>query len=157
MQLKYVLLPGESAFNKRQHFAQRKLTAKSIKNAAVSSVPRSEKKVVPVAADFFDEIRDKIRRLFDAAERMPQIEKYMPDTKWVRVPYEKSGYYAVGLIGSKPDYIAYGLPGKYSANAPEELGSCARWWPFDPEKPDGDGLWILYQDARSGDSVCEAN
>lgn len=157
MQLKYVLLPGESAFNKRQHFAQRKLTAKSIKNAAVSSVPRSKKKVVPVAADFFDEIRDKIRRLFDAAERMPQIEKYMPDTKWVRVPYEKSGYYAVGLIGSKPDYIAYGLPGKYSANAPEELGSCARWWPFDPEKPDGDGLWILYQDARSGDSVCEAN
>ena len=87
---------------------------------------------------------------------MPQIEKYMPDTKWVRVPYEKSGYYAVGLIGSKPDYIAYGLPGKYSANAPEELGACARWWPFDPEKPDGDGLWILYQDARSGDSVCEA-
>ena len=82
---------------------------------------KKKKEVVPVAADFCDEIRDKIRRLFDAAERMPQIEKYMPDTKWVRVPYEKSGYYAVGLIGSKPDYIAYGLPGKYSANAPEEL------------------------------------
>ena len=94
-------------------------------------------------------------KLFDTGDRMKSMEERMPDTKWVKIPYEKSGYYVVGIIGTRPDYIAYGLPGAYSAEAPEELGKSARWWPLDAGKPDGDGVWLLYQDARTGESVAD--
>lgn len=124
----------------------------SVKNKeALLSARR--RKIVPLAADFYDEIRPKIQKLFSSAERMTVLENKMPDTKWVKVPYEKNGYYVVGIIGSRPDYVAYGLPGKNAAFPPEELGEGARWWAFDPEEEDGDGVWLLYQDARTGESV----
>lgn len=124
----------------------------SVKNKEISLVSR-RRKIVPLAADFYDEIRPKMQKLFASAERMPLLENKMPDTKWVKVPYEKNGYYVVGIIGTRPDYVAYGLPGKNAALPPEELGEGARWWAFEPEREDGDGVWLLYQDARTGDSV----
>lgn len=124
----------------------------SVKNKQASLSAR-RRKIVPLAADFYDEIRPKMQKLFASAERMTVLENKMPDTKWVKVPYEKNGYYVVGIIGSRPDYVAYGLPGKNASLPPEELGEGARWWAFDPEEEDGDGVWLLYQDARTGDSV----
>ncbi len=124
----------------------------SVKNKQASLSAR-RRKIVPLAADFYDEIRPKMQKLFASAQRMTVLENKMPDTKWVKVPYEKNGYYVVGIIGSRPDYVAYGLPGKNAALPPEELGEGARWWAFDPEEEDGDGVWLLYQDARTGDSV----
>lgn len=118
------------------------------------TLERRRRKVVPLAADFYDEIRPKMEKLFSSAERVAILEKNMPGTKWVKIPCEKNGYYVVGIIGTRPDYVAYGMPGKNNSEAPpEELGENARWWSFDPEKPDGEGVWILYQDAVTGESV----
>ncbi len=138
---------AETAFAEKE---EKKSISVKNKEALLSARRR---KIVPLAADFYDEIRPKIQKLFSSAERMTVLENKMPDTKWVKVPYEKNGYYVVGIIGSRPDYVAYGLPGKNAALPPEELGEGARWWAFDPEEEDGDGVWLLYQDARTGESV----
>lgn len=117
------------------------------------SIEKRRRKVVPLQADFFDQIRPKIEKLFASAERVQSLEKSMPDTKWVRVPCGKNGYYVVGVIGSRPDFVAYGLPGDYKSDPPEELGEDSGWWAFDPENPAKGGVWILYQDAKTGESV----
>ena len=117
------------------------------------SLEKRRRKVVPLQADFFDQIRPKIEKLFASAERVQSLEKSMPDTKWVRVPCGKNGYYVVGVIGSRPDFVAYGLPGDYKSDPPEELGEDSGWWAFDPENPAKGGVWILYQDAKTGESV----
>ena len=154
LQRKYVLGAEPNAFARVRKTDSKRVSVRSIKSFAAAG-SSSAARVVPVAADFYDEIRRKMEKLFADAEKFDALEKHMPDTRWVRVPYEKSGYYAVGIIGSRPDYIAYGLPGIRGSGPPEELGNGARWWPLDPQKPDGEGVWILYQDARTGDSVAD--
>lgn len=109
---------------------------------------------VPVVnADFYDRIKPKLDKLFERGERYEKLEREMPLTKWVKIPYEKSGYYVVGIIGDKPDYVCYGVPGTYSPDPPEELGKNCKWLPFDVSRPQEQGLWLLYQDARTGKSV----
>lgn len=153
LQAKYVLQAGENRTADINRFRARRESGVSVKSREPVKIEKARGSVSPLPADFYDEIRAKINKLFDKGERLTELEARMPDTKWVRIPYEKSGYYVVGLIGSRPDFIAYGLPGKFSAEAPEELGESARWWPWDVNDPESDGLWLLYQDARTGDSV----
>jgi hypothetical protein len=80
----------------------------------------------------------------------------MPDTRWVKVYYDDTRYYAVGLIGTRPDYIAYAVPAKYTVDPPAELGGESRWMPEKPDDPKGKGFWLLFQDAVTGDAVTDA-
>lgn len=153
LQVKYVLQVGERRAADVSRFSALRRTGVSVKTGEPVKIEKARGSVTPLPADFYDEIRTKIDKLFDKGERLTELESRMPDTKWVRIPYEKRGYYVVGIIGSRPDFIAYGLPGKFSAEAPEELGASARWWPWNVKEPEGDGLWLLYQDAHTGDSV----
>ncbi len=110
-------------------------------------------KVPVVNADFYERIKPKLDKLFERGEHFEKLEREMPLTKWVKIPYEKNGYYVVGIIGDNPDYICYGVPGTYSPIPPEELGRNCKWLPDDVSRPQERGLWLLYQDAATGKSV----
>ena len=103
---------------------------------------------VKTDACYYAAAKPKIDKLFETCDRFPPLENALPDTKWVKVNYDSGGrYYVVGLIGTAPDYIAYGVPGKYGASALEG----ADFVPLG-EKP-GDGFWILFQSAQTGKEV----
>lgn len=105
-------------------------------------------------ATFYETMKDSIEKLFATGERETRLEEAMPFTRWVRVDYSGNGrYYVVGLIGDKPDYICYGLPAKYSTVPPEETDGKCGWLPIDPSRPEGDGYWLMYQSATTGESV----
>ena len=74
-------------------------------------------------------------------------------SRFVKIAVEDSDkYYCVGLVGS-PDYICYAVPAVYTPQPPEELDGYCQWLPTDENRPEGDGFWVIYQDAVSGDSV----
>lgn len=110
-------------------------------------------------AYYFEEIKDKVDGIFKVGMREKELEKLMPDTVWVRLEYSPSAHYVVGLIGGKrnmPDYICYGVPSVYSPEPPKSLGQDARWVPVNVREPQGKGYWLLFQSAKSGETVrCE--
>ena len=101
---------------------------------------------------FYERIADKIDELFSRGERDETLEKLLPQTKWVRVDYTETKRFFVGLIGEKPDYVCYALPGSFAVPVPAYLGE-ASFLPLDSLDPEGKGYWLLYQNADDGSSV----
>jgi hypothetical protein len=103
---------------------------------------------------FYEQVQGQIDKLFETGARETALETLMPFTKWVRVDHEGRGrYYVVGIIGEKPDFICYGIPAAYTPKPPEELDGYCQWLPLDAKAPQGEGYWLLYQDAATGESV----
>lgn len=136
-------------------FAQRAEKIKSGSAELIPQVPQEEEtQVRGRKLSYYEQVSEQIEKLFDEGERDKRLEELMPYTKWVRVDFSGDGkYYVVGLIGEKPDYVCYGLPAVYSSAPPEELGEGCGWLPLDIKNPHGEGYWLLYQDAETGESV----
>lgn len=145
-------------------------TVLELKELAPSEVrTASDGAIVPPSADggagrkisgrklnFYEQIEGQLNALFDKYPRDTHLESLLPFTKWVKVDYENDGrYYVVGIVGEKPDYICYGIPGVFTPAPPSALDGYCQWLPRDAAKPEGEGYWLLYQDAASGESVNE--
>lgn len=103
---------------------------------------------------FYEQVKPQIDDLFKNNSRFELLEKLMPDTKWVKVDYDESGkYYVVGLIGDNPDFVCYGVPAKFSPTPPQELSGFCQWLPIEEKDPKGEGFWLMFQDAKSGESI----
>ena len=105
---------------------------------------------------FYAAIKSQLDELFESYPKEEYLCSKLTGTDWVKVDYDNDGrYYTVGIITeeSKVKYICYGVPGKYAKMPPPELKGFCQWLPFDMEKPDGEGYWMMYQDAENGKSV----
>ena len=110
-------------------------------------------KVPPVKVDFYRRVAGKVQKLFSSCQKFALPEKLIPLSKWVKIDYGNGKYYAVGLIGNNPDFICFGVPGRYSETPPPELDGYCRWLAFDTKRAFGDGLWVMYQDSATGECV----
>ena len=105
---------------------------------------------------FYNKLKNQIQKLFDENPEEDYLEKIIPNSKWVKVEYEKQGdYYVIGLIeeNGSLEYIAYGVPGVFQNDPPDELSGYPVWLPLDSEKKDGFGYWLVYQDAGTGENI----
>ena len=110
-------------------------------------------KIAGESMDFYGRIASKIEKIMQTGQKFALPERLIPQSRWVKIGCGKNGYYAVGVIGGKPDFICYGLPGRYLESAPKELDGYCRWLSFEPARPRGEGMWLLYQNAVTGESV----
>lgn len=125
------------------------------KTAAARDIPRAGSAGAAHLrkASFYEQAAPQIDKLFRDNPHHAELEKLLPDTRWVRVDFDGKSYYAVGLIGARPDFVGYAVPAAYTPEPPEELDGYAVWVPRDPAGPAGDGYWVMYQDAVTGASV----
>lgn len=103
---------------------------------------------------FFELISEQIDDLFENYPRVDELEELLPNSKWVKIDFENDGNeYVLGLIYDQFDlkYICYGVPGEFNSVPPKQLGEC-QWLPLNPKEP-GDGYWVIYQDASTGEKV----
>lgn len=122
-----------------------------IKNASAYTVEQAVA-AVKTGAGFYASVKPHLDKLFAEGERFSPLEDALPGTRWVKVGYDNSGrYYVVGLIGSSPDYIAYGVPGKYG-EVPDALDG-ADFVPLSATDSSGDGFWVLFQSAETGKEI----
>jgi len=104
--------------------------------------------------DFYDLIGEQVDELFKKFPLDYELSNIIPNSKWIKVDYENNGKtYVLGLIYeiSEIKYICYGVPGKYDVLPPVELQEFSQWLPF--EKDGIQGYWLMFQDAKTGDSV----
>lgn len=104
---------------------------------------------------YYRSVQGELDALFAKYPTEELLERSVEGSRFVKVTYAEDRYYTVGLIhlDGKPRYICYGVPGKYSLHPPKELAGYCSFLPLSLFDLKGDGYWMLYQDADTGDAV----
>jgi hypothetical protein len=104
---------------------------------------------------YYARVKDELEQLFSSYPAEDTLNGIIEDSNWVRINYKDDKYYAVGAIGYKnnPLYICYAVPAEYSPQPPTELEGVCQWLPKKYSDFTGDGYWIMYQDADTGDTI----
>lgn len=129
-------------------------------NASDSTVFENEKNTVgskKYTKDFpyYAAVKEKIASLFDKFPRDDCLDKIFPESDFIKINYSADKYYLVGVIKElgKEKYICYGVPAVYSQMPPEELYGYCRFIPVSVFDLKGDGFWMMFQDAITGECL----
>ncbi len=103
---------------------------------------------------YYLKVKEELDRLFTDYPEEDCLKGTLPESRWVKIDYG-SGYYLVGVAEEKgkPKYICYGLPAKYSSTPPAELAGHCTFIPLSIFEMKGDGFWMLFQDAETGECL----
>lgn len=104
--------------------------------------------------DFYSTVRVETQKLFSRGTKEHGLGEVVPSSKWVRINYTADRYYVVGIIEkqNRPEFLCYGVPGRYG-NPPEKLKGLASFIPASLYDLHGDGFYVMFQSARSGEHV----
>ena len=102
---------------------------------------------------FFEIVSPKIDELFELNAPCEELNSLVACSRWVKVIVDESEKYYIGVIyeNSSPKYIAYAVDGVYSKTPPKQLEENAQWLPINSLFPEGEGYWLMFQDAITGD------
>lgn len=129
---------------------------KSELKSLIDSEFENEMKELQENEYFYDLVKDQIQDLFSKFPKEENLENLIPNSKWVKVDFEDDGnVYVLGLIYEDGElrYICYGVPGQMEANPPTDMAPYSQWLPINANAPDLGGYWVMYQDAKTGDSL----
>lgn len=104
---------------------------------------------------FYNTVKNDIEGMLKNYPPNEILNKAVPMSRWVNISYGDNKYYTVGVIyqNSTPKYICYGVPGKYSKTPPKALEGYASFLPVSLFDMKGEGYWMMYQSAISGECV----
>ncbi len=135
--------------------------------AETDTFSADEKSTMPFDEDnpYFFYAGKELDNLFDKFPEDFSLKTVLPASRWVRINYSADKYYVVGVVFSlegdtsckKPLYICYGVPEKYSATPPQALKDYCSFVPISLFDLHGEGFWMMFQDAVSGDCVKMSN
>ena len=113
-----------------------------------------EEAAKPVAGDYYEKIKAEVDKLFREFPAEEELSLTVPDSKWVKINYDGDKFYVVGVIsdGKRPVYLCYGVAGRYGEK-PEEIKEYCSFIPSSPYSLKGDGFWVMYQDAATGECL----
>lgn len=101
--------------------------------------------------NFYRSIKGKLNEIMTANPRERKLEELIPDSKWVRVYYDKGEYYVVGVLTEDGEvtFLAYGVPGIKSVKPPKDAEELCDF--VEVESSIGDGYWVMFQNAKNGE------
>lgn len=104
---------------------------------------------------FYLTAKPELDKLFLTFPPFDALSGIFPDGKFVKINYSEKDYYVVGVVKEKgsPKYICYGVPAVYSPTPPKELDGYCSFIPLSIFSLDGDGFWMMFQDAVTGESI----
>ena len=104
---------------------------------------------------FFLTVKEELDTVFSRFEKEESLCSSVPFSKWVKINYSNDKYYVVGIIyeNDVEKYICYGVPSPFSMSPPKELDGFCSFVPLSIFNLKGDGYWIMFQDAITGNCV----
>lgn len=101
--------------------------------------------------NFYIGIMDKIEEMMTIYPADEELDDLLEGGNFVKIPYDETDYYSVGTLTSngKVVYVVYAIKGKSGIAPPKETAEAAQFLPTD----NGNGYWVIMQDASSGDIV----
>lgn len=106
--------------------------------------------------NFYDRISPQINKMFAENNEEKVLSEILPNSKFCRVDFDdRDGYYVFGIIYERgaPKYLCYGLPAKKDSKPPIHLSDYYQWLPVDAQDENGDGFYMMYQDADTGKNI----
>lgn len=103
-------------------------------------------------SDFFELAKPQVEKMIAKFPKEEFLEDVLENSKWVKVEFSKNVHYAVGIIyaDDMAQYIGYGVLG--SAKKPPQFEN-PQFVPFDIADPNGDGYFLIFQRADTGEKV----
>lgn len=108
---------------------------------------------------FYSQVKPQVDALFEKYQPDDILNGIIGNSKWVRVKYDGGEeFYVLGLIFNdkdinQVDFICYGVPSISPNNPPEDIKDYAQWLPSNIQNPQGEGYFIVYQNAYNGETV----
>lgn len=105
---------------------------------------------------FYSRISYQIDKMFDINKQEKVLDDIIPNSKFCRVEFDdNSGHYVFGVVyeNNYPKYLCYGVPAKKDNPPPPELSGYYQWLPVDVDDANGNGYYMMYQDATNGQNI----
>ncbi len=107
---------------------------------------------------FYLQIKNQIDDMFNKYGRDEILEGILPNSMWVKISAEEQkATYVLGLINDdenkKVEYIGFGIYYTTFANPPDDIKDVVKWLPINKDNEQGEGYYISYQSAETGDNV----
>ena len=108
----------------------------------------------PAQPQYYLSIKEKLDALYQKYPPISALSALIPQSKWVKIPYDKTNYYAIGTVfeNNLAKYVVYGIAGNRQ-NPPKQLSGCCYFIPESPYKPLEAGYWCLFQCAYTGKEI----
>ncbi|MBO7155851.1 MAG: hypothetical protein J6V83_00430 [Clostridia bacterium] len=102
---------------------------------------------------FYRSIRARLEEIMTVNPREDKLEALIPDSKWVKVYYDKGEYYVVGVLSEDGvvKFLAYGVPGLKGVKPPKEAEELCDFVSL--PNGIGEGYWLMFQNAQNGEIV----
>ncbi len=135
--------------------AQNARSAKSETQRSSQSKPQAARKKGGKSkkeSDFFSLAKPQVEKMLSKFPKEEFLEEVLDNSKWVKVDFSKGVSYAVGIIYADDlvGYIGYGVKGNFQ-NPPKFENP--QFVPFDIASPAGDGYFLIFQRADTGEKV----
>ncbi|MBE5754195.1 MAG: hypothetical protein E7340_02520 [Clostridiales bacterium] len=104
---------------------------------------------------YFKTVEQDLEKIFSKYPKDDRLKGLFPKSRWAQINYSADKYYIVGVIKerAKEKYICYGVPAVYSKTPPKELKGFCTFIPLSIFDLSGDGFWMMFQDAVSGECI----
>ncbi len=120
--------------------------------------PAPQPKPDAIEGNFYSLIQPQLDELFARFPHFRELEDLVKNTEWVKVNYSDDGsqHYILGKLydGGVVTHLCYGIPAPSRSTAPPpSLVDYCQWLPLSVAAPDGEGYWVMYQNAETGENV----
>ena len=104
---------------------------------------------------YYISAKNELEELFNKFPKDESLQSILPNGRFCKIHYAKDKYYTVGTVteGGKVRYICYGVPASYSPKPPKELKDYCSFVPLSLFNLQGEGFWMMFQDAITGECV----
>jgi hypothetical protein len=114
-----------------------------------------DSKKYSINSPYYLAVKDELDKVFNSFPPEKRLNSLFADSRFACVTYSGNRHYAVGVVKEqgKEKYICYGVPEKYSLTPPDALKGYATFIPLSIFDLKGDGYWMMFQDAVSGECI----
>lgn len=104
---------------------------------------------------YYQSAKAELDELFLKFPLDTSLSQVLPQSKFCRIQYSSNKYYVVGIVfeQEKVKYICYGVPATHSSSPPKELKDFCSFLPRSLFSLQGEGFWVMFQDAITGKCI----
>ncbi len=103
--------------------------------------------------NFYESVKTDIESAFDLYEKDEYLTEVIPNSKFCKVTGNQEFSFGVVYDDGKPKHVCYALKGEYKKEPPTEIKGLASFVPKSIYDDSGDGYWVIFQDATTGESI----
>ena len=108
--------------------------------------------------NYYLSIKEKLDEIIKNHEKDYALSSLIPKSSFAKINYDENRFYSVGTVleENAVKYVCYAVKGSY-ADAPKTLRDFCEFIPLHPYNPLGEGYYVIFQHALTGEIIKKLN